>query len=79
MRRLARVVHEHGANRALAVTVRLGALSHISARHFRHHFEQAAAGTVAEGTQLTVIELADVHDPAAADIILESVDVGFEP
>ena len=34
----------------------LGAFSHISADHFREHFEEATVGHVAEGTQLDVTE-----------------------
>jgi hydrogenase nickel incorporation protein HypA/HybF len=61
--------------RILAVKVRLGALSHISAEHFREHFEHTVRGTVAEGAALEVEALSDVHDPGAQDILLESVEV----
>jgi hydrogenase nickel incorporation protein HypA/HybF len=55
--------------------VRLGALAHISAQHFREHFVQAASGTVAEGARLDIEESSDQSDPRAQDILLETVEV----
>ena len=55
--------------------MRLGALSHISADHFREHFDHAAGGTPAEGARLEVEVFGDVDDPRAQDIILDSVEV----
>jgi hydrogenase nickel incorporation protein HypA/HybF len=59
----------------VSVTVRLGALSHISAHHFREHFEEAARGGPAEGADLVVETSGDESDPRAQDIMLESVEV----
>lgn len=58
-----------------AVTVRLGALSHISADHFREHFVEASRGTIAENAQLKVVVLEDINDPLAQEIILESIEI----
>ena len=52
-----------------------GALSHMSRGHFAEHFEQAAAGTIAEGAELDVTVSDDLADPRAQDIVLESVEV----
>jgi hydrogenase nickel incorporation protein HypA/HybF len=60
------------------VKVKLGALAHISEEHFREHFEQAAAGTPAEGARLDIDVSADESDPHAQDILLQSVDVEEE-
>lgn len=68
------VVAADGAQHAVAVTVRAGALSHLSARHLRAHFGAASEGTRLEGAELTV--LAD-DEPTAADamdLVLVSVD-----
>jgi hydrogenase nickel incorporation protein HypA/HybF len=75
MKRVESVVAGAGARRAVGVTVRLGALSHITADHFREHFVEAAAGTIADGAALTVVELTDAGDPLAQEIVLESVEV----
>lgn len=75
MRKVLRVADEHGAPRVTGVTVELGALSHLSADHFREHFEEAAAGTRAAGARLDVVVKTDVHDPHAQDILLRRVEV----
>lgn len=63
------------AKKVTGVKVRLGALSHISADHFREHFVHETGGTIAEGATLSVSESDDINDPEAQQIILESVEV----
>jgi hydrogenase nickel incorporation protein HypA/HybF len=75
MRRIESIAREHGGRRILSVKVRLGALSHISPEHFREHFVQAAAGTVAAGARLEIEQHKDEADPRAQDILLESVEM----
>ena len=66
---------DQSANRIVGVKVRLGALAHISAAHFRQHFVEGIKGTRAEGARLDVVLGHDVADPHAQDILLESIDV----
>jgi len=66
---------QHQATSVDRVTVRLGALSHISKDHFTEHFVQGAQGTVAEGAQLEVKVSADETADDAQDILLESVEL----
>lgn len=75
MRKLDAIAREQGARRIKRVGVTLGALSHMSAEHFREHFEAAARGSAGEGAELDVTVSGDVEDPRAQDILLESVDV----
>ena len=75
MRRIAAIAKAELAGRITGVSVRLGALSHISAEHFAEHFEHASRGTVAEGARLTVKVSDDMHDVNAQDILLEDVEV----
>ena len=56
------------------ITITLGALSHISAEHFREHFEQAVANTPLQSVALTVECETDIHANTAQDIILKSID-----
>jgi len=42
MRQVLDLAAERGATRIVGLTVRLGALSHMSPEHFREHFEEAA-------------------------------------
>ena len=69
------IAEENGADRVIGVKVKLGALAQISPDHLREHFDNAVAGTVAEGARLEVEVLQDNFDPHAQDIILDSVEV----
>lgn len=69
------IAQEQQAPRVSRATVRLGALSHISADHFREHFVEGTKGTIAEGAQLDIEVSDDINDPNAQDILLLSVDV----
>jgi len=73
--RIEAVAREEGASRVTLVRVRLGALSHFTPEHFREHFEDAARGTVADGATVVAGLGADIADPLAADVVLESVEV----
>jgi hydrogenase nickel incorporation protein HypA/HybF len=75
MRKIESIARENNAEKVIAVKVKLGALSHISAGHFREHFDEAAAGTVAAGAMLDVEESSDETDPFAQEILLDSVEV----
>jgi hydrogenase maturation protease len=75
MRQIRAVAEAEGAARVVGIKVWCGALSHMSRGHFAEHFEQAAAGTIAEGAELDVTVSDDVADPRAQDIVLESVEL----
>jgi len=75
MRKIESITREHGGRKIVSIKVSLGALSHISPEHFREHFIQAAARTVAAGTRLDIEQRKDETDPHAQDILLESVEV----
>ena len=69
------VAAQEHSDRVVGVHVKLGALSHISAEHFREHFEHAAVGTVAEGAVLGIEVLEDLRDPHAQEIMLDRVEL----
>lgn len=69
------IATQQNAVKVIGITVRLGALSHMSAQHFREHFDVEAKGTVADGARLTASVSADVNDPHAQEILLESVEI----
>ena len=73
--KIAEVAAVESASSVVAVKVWLGAFSHISADHFREHFEEATVGHVAEGARLEVTESDDEAHPNAQEIVLESVEV----
>lgn len=69
------VVRSSGARRAVKVTVRLGALSHLSAAHLVEYFAVATCGGVLDGAVLDVTQDTDPADPGALDLVLTSVEV----
>lgn len=75
MQKIESVAREQSAVRVLGISVRLGALSHMSAKHFREHFEVASKGTLAEGARLKIEVLTDLHDPHAQEILLVSLEI----
>ncbi|HZT70801.1 MAG TPA: hydrogenase maturation nickel metallochaperone HypA [Terriglobia bacterium] len=75
VRKLEEIAREQNARRITGVCVKLGALSHMSASHFREHFAAASKGTPAEGALLDIEVMSDTSDPHAQDILLESVEV----
>ncbi len=72
------LVKDSADSKVVGVKVRLGALAHISAGHFRDHFERASIGSVAEGAKLDIIESEDEKAADAQDIVLESIEVEAE-
>ena len=74
MRGLLAAAAQAGARRVIAVTVRLGALSHMSPGHFREHFAQAAADTVAAGARIETLVETDIASPTATDVVLEAFE-----
>ena len=69
------IAGEEKASKVLSITIKLGALSHISPEHFREHFERDVVGTIAEGAELIVQTSEAIDDPNAQDILLLSVDI----
>jgi hydrogenase nickel incorporation protein HypA/HybF len=63
------------SRRVFGVKVWLGALSHLSAEHFREHFAIEARDTLAAGAILEIEMSADPDDPHAQHVRLESVDL----
>ena len=75
MQKINALARREGAERVMRVSVWLGALSHMSAEHFRQHFEHAAGGTPAEGATVEVLVSSDLDDENAESILLRSIDV----
>jgi hydrogenase nickel incorporation protein HypA/HybF len=75
MRHVLDAAHAENARRVTSIAVWLGALSHMSAAHFAEHFEQASAGTIAEGARLDLTLSIEIDHANANEILLESVEV----
>lgn len=73
--RLEAAACEAEAERVASVTVWLGALSQMSAEHFREHFTAEAHGTVAEDATLMLEVSDDFTDPEAQSVVLRSVEL----
>ncbi len=78
LKKIESIAGSNGSKKVIAAEVRLGALCHISADHFREHFVQETKGTLADGAVLRIETCDDIHDPQAQDILLLSVDVEDE-
>ena len=75
MRKIQAVAQEQNASKVLGISIKLGALSHMSAGHFREHFAVVSQGTIAEGAKLNIEALTDLSDPHAQQIMLESMEI----
>lgn len=75
LRKVEAIAREQHASKVSGVRVRIGALAHVSADHFRDHFTHAACTTVAEGARLETEMLIDITDPHAQEILLDSVEI----
>ncbi len=69
------IMIEKDGKRAVAIKVKLGALSHISSEHLKEHFEIASKHTSSEGAKLECEVSEDLSDPLAQEILLESVEI----
>ena len=75
MRRILSTAATENARRVTGVSVRLGALSHMTPGHFGEHYAQAAVGTIAEGAALDIATSDDITDANATDVVLTAVEV----
>lgn len=75
MKKILSLAAQHSATQVTRVSVKLGALSHMSLEHFKEHFDIAAKGTIAEKAFIDAEESEDLHDPNAQTILLKSIDV----
>jgi hydrogenase nickel incorporation protein HypA/HybF len=73
--RLEAAARDAGAKRVSGAEVWLGAFSHMSAEHFREHFEHEARGTVAEGATLRIEVSSDLEHPEAQAVVMRCVDL----
>jgi hydrogenase nickel incorporation protein HypA/HybF len=65
------------AARVTRIRVRLGALSHFTAEHFREHFELASQGTLAEGAAVEAELGTSPTEPHAQGVLLAELDVEY--
>ena len=72
-----RVAEENDAKRVVRIKVRLGALSHFTPEHFEEHWEDASAGTIAEGCRVAADLSEDIRDPNAHGVVLEDVEIAL--
>jgi len=73
--RMVELSRSAGARRIAGAKLWLGALSHLSAEHFREHFAVEARNTIAAGAALEIEVSDDPNDPHAQDVRLERIDL----
>lgn len=75
MNKILKLAEKEHATKVTKVSVKLGALSHMSPEHFKEHFDISAKGTIAEDAIIEAEESTDMNDPNAQTILLKSIDV----
>jgi hydrogenase nickel incorporation protein HypA/HybF len=75
VRRMIELARVAGACRIAGARIWLGALSHLSAEHFREHFAVEARDTIAAGAVLAITVSDNPSHPHAQHVRLESVDL----
>jgi len=75
MNKILAMAKKESAESVTKVSVWLGALSHMSAGHFKEHFDISAKGTIAEHALIEAEESSDIDSPHAQSILLKSIDV----
>jgi hydrogenase nickel incorporation protein HypA/HybF len=75
VRRINELARATNARRVTGAKVWLGALSHLSAEHFREHFAIEARNTLAAGAVLDIEASEDPDDPHALHARLENVEL----
>ncbi|MBT9544063.1 MAG: hydrogenase maturation nickel metallochaperone HypA [Candidatus Sericytochromatia bacterium] len=78
LRKIEDTAQRENASRVVSVSVKIGALAHISGSHFREHFEHAVRGTRCEGAELIIEEDSDPNAPDAQSILLIRIEVEDE-
>lgn len=73
--KLKEVASNAHAEKVTKVHVEIGALAHISASHFREHFDELRQNSVAQDAELLISTNDDIHHERAQDITLLSIDV----
>jgi hydrogenase nickel incorporation protein HypA/HybF len=73
--KIGQLAEQESAQAVTRVSVWLGALSHISADHFREHFENETGGSIAENAELEIETSDDIDHPQAQDILLRSIEI----
>jgi hydrogenase nickel incorporation protein HypA/HybF len=71
------VAEENEAKRVVRIKVWLGALSHFTPEHFVEHWQDASAGTIAEGCMVESELSTDPTDPNAQGVVLEDVEIAL--
>lgn len=75
MNKILALANKEKATLITKVSVKLGALSHMSPEHFKEHFDISAKGTIAEKAEIEAEEDPDINAPHAQTILLMSIDV----
>lgn len=75
MNKILALAKEQQASQVIKVSVKLGALSHMSPSHFKEHFDIAAKGTIAENAEIDAEESEDMSHPDAQAVVLKSIEV----
>ena len=78
-RALDEVARRHGSARLTAVSIWVGALSHVTEASLRVRWSETVRGSAAEGARLSVVRSDDLDDARADRVVLRDVTVEEAP
>lgn len=75
LRQIEAVSKQNGEARIIQVNIWLGALSQMSADHFRDHYDQMTVGTCGADAEMHIEASDDPTHPDALHVLLQSVEI----
>jgi hydrogenase nickel incorporation protein HypA/HybF len=75
LKKIESISRDNEGKKIVNISVKIGALSHLSASHFLDHFSTFSIGTAAEGADVDIVVDENENDPYAQEVILQSVEV----
>jgi hydrogenase nickel incorporation protein HypA/HybF len=75
VKKIESIAKENNSDKVTKISVKLGALSHMSSKHFKEHFLPISTGTIYENAELDIEEDSDINAPDAQNILLKSIDI----
>ncbi len=69
------IAKAEGSSKVKKIVIKLGAMANITPDHLKEHFVEETPGTIAEGAELEIIQMEDLKDLNAQDILIDSIEV----
>lgn len=74
LKKIEAVAEENQATKVTKVKVLVGPLAHMTAEHFKEHYDEVAKGSIAEHAVIEVGEYLQAG-PLSQDVILDGIEI----